>query len=401
MHASADLTVSNLRAAQRIPTKADDSKFVDIWYDLVDDGNGMAKPVTVSLRISNDDAQTFAVPAKELRGAIGAGQTAGKNKLITWNAGVDWNLKVSPNMRFEVTSVITPSADDELVLIPAGSFSMGDANADDAGDELPVHNVSVTAFYMGQYEVTTRLWDEVREWGLGKGYSDLPPGNEIHASKGGNHPVHSVSWHGVVKWCNAYSEKRGLNPCYHVGEETYKTGQTDAVICDWSANGYRLPTEAEWEKAARGGLVSNRFPLGNTITHDQSNYYSKVMVSDLDGGAYDVSATRGHHPIWSNNDDGNYSYTASVDSFAPNGYGLSNMAGNLIEWCWDNYSSSYYNTPNQQDPHGPGTSGSNRVIRGGGWGGDAYHCRNSCRDYEVAASIRSDVGFRIVRNPQP
>ncbi len=280
-----------------------------------------------------------------------------------------------------------------MVLIPAGSFQMGDAFTEGGTDERPVHTVTVSAFYMDQYEVTKGLWDEVRIWAddEGLGYTDLPEGG----GKGPSHPVHSVNWYDAVKWANARSERDGLTPVYYTtaGFATvYKTG-TGTPHANWSANGYRLPTEAEWEKAARGGVEGRRFPWadGNTISHTRANYSASPSTYD-----YDVSATSGYHPDYSG---GSTPHTSPVGSFAPNGYGLYDMAGNVFEWCWDWYSSTYYSSSPATDPRGP-ASGSYRVRRGGGWIMSAGDCRVAANASFAFSMYPNTHGFRLVRSAQ-
>jgi formylglycine-generating enzyme len=138
----------------------------------------------------------------------------------------------------------------------------------------------------------------------------------------------------VLKWANAASEKDGLPPCYKLWTGPCfaldaATVALNSVTCDWSANGYRLPTEAEWEIAARGGLKGKRFPWGDTISHSLANY---LALRDY---PYDLSGSVNDYPP--SYKTGPQPYTSPVASFAANGYGLYDMAGNTAQWCWDRY----------------------------------------------------------------
>ncbi len=285
----------------------------------------------------------------------------------------------------------TPTAN--MVWIPARTFTMGDT-FNEGGfftDERPTHAVYVSGFYIDKYEVAKALWDSVKAWNGGNGYGY----NYAGSAKAADHPIRSLNWYDCVKWCNARSQKEGLIPCYYTDaglSVIYKTGQVDPYV-KWGANGYRLPTEAEWEKAARGGASGHRFSWSdaNTITHSRANYYSRSSYS------YDISPTRGYHPTFA---IGYQPYTSPVGYFLPNGYGLYDMTGNVWEWCWDWYQSSWYSQSGatQNDTRGPAGSSGFRVLRGGGWGDAAYYSRCSYRNsYPIIPSYPYDgIGFRSV-----
>ena len=310
----------------------------------------------------------------------------------------------TPVYKFKVKknrSLVATFAPAGYSTIPAGTFQMGNAlsaSVTGGANEVPVHAVNVSSYFMQTTPVQKWQWDTVVGWGLAHGYTDLMSSG---TAKPSNHPVVAVNWFDVVKWCNAKSEMDGLVPCYSfVG--VYRTGSSNYITCNWAANGYRLPTEAEWEKAARGGLIGQQFPWGNTISQMQANFYSSGYQN------YDISPEPGgEHPAYSS---GDYPFTSPVGAFAPNGFGLYDMAGNVSEWCWDWENDSYYWTSPSVDPTGP-VAGTNRVLRGGSWDRDASSCRVSARsstppsyygyyyysDYSYYWDYASDCGFRCVR----
>ena len=304
-----------------------------------------------------------------------------------WGAVDDvriYNRALSESEIQQLYNLGLPPAPAGMALIPAGSFQMGDS-FDGYTEAQPVHTVYVSAFTMDKHDVTKALWDDVYNWAITHGYSF-----EYGAhGKAANHPAHSMTWYDAVKWCNARSEKEGRTPAYYTNAgltNRYRTGQWDPYV-NWSS-GYRLPTEAEWEKAARGGASGQRFPWGNTISWSQANYYTYSPGYY----SYDVNSTSGYHPVFN---DG-YPYTSPVDYFAPNSYGLYAMTGNVWQCCWDWYGS--YSSASHTDPRGP-NSGSNRVVRGGSWGNDAFYCQAAFRSSYNPSSWSHGLGFRSVLPP--
>ena len=277
-----------------------------------------------------------------------------------------------------------------MVLIPEGTFQMGDSFAEAYTDERPVHAVFISTFYIDRHETTKARWDFIHDWATNNGYVFDNPGG----GKAPDHPVHSVNWYDAVKWCNARSEHDGLAPLYFADAaftEVYRTNSS-APHANWPANGYRLPTEAEWEKAARGAAANQRFSWADTnvITHALANYLSDTAYS------YDINSTNGYHPLF---DDGGTPYTSPVGFFAANGYGLHDMTGNVLEWCWDWFDGTYYSTPSasQDDTKGPAGPANYRVLRGGSCMNYAIANRVAYRIEGLPANESMLAGFRCVR----
>ena len=244
--------------------------------------------------------------------------------------------------------VYDPNPIAGMRLIPAGMNSGTDP------DFGAYSLTNAVAFYMDATGVTKAKWDEVYTWAVTNGYTFVNAGS----GKASNHPVQKVSWYDCVKWCNARSAKEGKTPCYNLS----------GWSCNFSANGYRLPTNTEWAYAARGGLSGKRFPWGDTIMHSQANYYSSTL------SAYDTSLTRNYHPMYAT---GGTPYTSPAGAFAANGYGLYDMAGNVWEWCND-------------------ASGSDRSIRGGCWYDRASYARCGLSSWFAPDYAAIYYGFRSV-----
>jgi len=303
------------------------------------------------------------------------------------------NLVLSSSGVRYFRAVQIPNVD--MVVVPGGTFEMGDTFTEGYTEELPVHQVPLSPFYMAQTEVTWFQWTNVYAWAIGNGYGFDNAGE----GKGPTHPVHTVNWYDVVKWCNARSQMENRTPVYYTSPgqtNVYRTGRLDISndCVRWSADGYRLPTEAEWERAARGEEAGLRFPWGNTISHSNANYRSVTYLTN-----YDYGGGLGTHPDYSTGDP---PYTSPVGSFPPNAYGLYDMAGNVSERCWDRLDSSWYSNPAAalMDTKGPDGAGMIRVRRGGSWDEDASLARCAGGRIYVVYPQPADafwtIGFRYV-----
>ena len=251
-----------------------------------------------------------------------------------------------------VPEVVTTRTGIEMVLVPAGEFRMGD----DAGeaDEKPAHTVRLGAFYIDVTEVTQ------------ESYQALMGRNPAKFTNPG-HPVERLSWSAAARYCNMRSLREGLTPCYDPG----------TFACDLSADGYRLPTEAEWEYACRAGTAT-AYAFGADARALPAHAWFKE------------NAGKTTHP---------------VGSRKPNAWGLHDMHGNVAEWCNDFYGESSYATGGGENPTGP-ASGDERVLRGGSWRAGAAACRSAARFSEPPGL--ADVcfgyeayGFRCVRRAAP
>ncbi len=278
----------------------------------------------------------------------------------------------------EAASSLTMDQQQEMVLVEGDTFTMGctSEQTNCYSDEKPTHQVTVDGFLMGKYEVTQELWQSVM-------------GSNPSSFKGSNRPVENISWFYAVEFCNKLSEKEGLTPAYKIDKTREDPNNTSKsynlkwlVTYDFNANGYRLPTESEWEYAARGGSKSKGY------TYSGSNTIGDVAWYDNNYGKKGKSLEE--KLKWYNS----RGKTNAVGTKSPNQLGIYDMSGNVWEWCWDWYGD--YSSSTQTDPTGP-NSGSNRVLRGGSWSDDAKACRVAPRLNFLPGLMDNTFGFRLVR----
>jgi formylglycine-generating enzyme required for sulfatase activity len=234
---------------------------------------------------------------------------------------------------------------DEMVLVTGGTLTMSMGEG------------TVSDFYIGRYEVSWHLWQEIRNWAVLNGYDLGAAGDGCDA----DHPANSVNWFHAVKWCNALSEKEGLTPVYQVGGLPMRTG-TAVPTVNGAADGYRLPSEIEWEFAARGGISTQGFTYAGSDTIGDVAWYalnSNSAACDLDGNG------AGTWPVGSKN---------------PNELGLFDMSGNVAEWCFDGDFPGF------------------RELRGGGFSDAATSCTVDTGLSELISTEVPQIGLRIARN---
>ena len=259
-----------------------------------------------------------------------------------------------------------------MVLVSGGTFVMGSENSIDKGAS-PSQSITLSDFYISSTEIRWGTWDSVYQWAKNNGYSDLPIGRKGYTAGDEKHPVTEVNWYDVLKWCNAKSEKEGLTPVYYINTSfttpnIYKTGQSDLqnTMVNWNANGYRLPTEAEWEFAARGGNKSKNYVYSGNDTLNKVGWYD--------------------------NNSNNNTHQGGTKSM--NELGLYDMSGNAWEWCWD-WWGSYSGSP-QTNPHGV-TSGTHRILRGGSFLNTQTLSRVFGRELDAPNIRYMNEGFRVSR----
>ena len=374
--------VSNILASQRSGTK-----LVDIYYDVTD---AEGDPLTVAVQISSNAGSSWNIPARTLTGDVNLDVTPGTSNHIVWNAGADWNRNYTTSGKVRIL------ADDAPTTPPVASMAFVPAGFSNPGKEI-----YTSAFFMDKTEVSKAEWDVVYTWAIANGYVFDNAG----AATASDHPVVNINWHDAVKWCNARSEKEGLTPCYYTesGKTTvYRTGLSalDNNWVDWDADGYRLPTRAEWLKAYWGGNEgSNFFPWPSSGGSSGDHINGSFGNYDNSGDPWDDSVASPDYP-WETTPVAYYDGAQTpVGVDMANGFGLYDVYGNVGEWCWDRSFSSWYNEPEAQDDNSKGPNsglGRTRSAYGADW---RYSTSSSTgSSYYSDTTVYTFLGFRTVRS---
>jgi len=338
-------------------------------------GNNLGADLLVSLNATKGifpDTVTYNSSDRSYSQLLQSSTVSGTAEVSVWVNGVSITNKAEIEFKF----VFEP----ELVLVPADTFKMGDNFNEGYANELPVHNVYLNSYYIGKYEVTN---EEYKRFIDDEGYTNSSYWNNGGFGDYGSQPFY---------WNDAAYSGGGIS-----GNEQFPVAGISwyeaSAFCSWLSDGtgdtYRLPTEAEWEKAARG-TDQRRYPWGGSSANLQSDIDGSYTNYLNSGDSYDDGLTPAGfyngttHNGFSTNSNASY-------------YGIFDMAGNIFEWCLDWYSSGYYSDSPVSNPSGPDT-GFLKVVRGGSWDtGSEYLLRSAYRGYNVPAGRYNNVGFRIVR----
>lgn len=281
-----------------------------------------------------------------------------------------------------IADIVAVWVDPSTITVPEGFVEIPAASITGSEEWTPYSNIFVSgrtlnieAFWMSDHEVTREEYKKIMGSDPSRADAYDKDGSKLTGPAAGNNPVDSVSWYDAIVYCNKRSIGEGLTSCYTIKGSTdpeswgtvptYSSSTWNAAVCDFTADGYRLPTEAEWEWAARG-----------------EECYKYAGSDNIDDVAWYT---------------GNTSDTGSreVKTKKANGYGLYDMSGNVGEWCWDWYGSVYSSTPGSGVP-----SGSFRCRRGGSWSSSAYDAQVAVRDYYNPRIRGHNYGFRLVRSAQ-
>lgn len=308
------------------------------------------------------------------------------NLTKTGEAFTKWNTKAdgrgtsyAPGAAMTVTEDVTLYAQwgkdyAQMIDVTGGTFTMG---KDSSGSDVK-HQVTLNDFRIAAYEVTYELWSEVYSWAKENEYTLINAGKGVTSNDKYTdfEPATLISWNMAVVWLNAYSEMKGLEPVYYYNGKILRDysalGESTAITFDATKNGYRLPTEAEWEFAAGGG----NYEFRDDLTYATTNANSKID----DFAWYSGNAGSETHP---------------VGTKKPNYLGIYDMSGNVEEWCWD-YDGGYSKDA-QNNPKGP-ASGSYRIIRGGCYNSYYAYCKIRYRNYDNQTYIGDGCGLRIAQN---